>query len=89
MAIEHLIPAPAPNDMMPLPTVFDLLRKTRHPASESTIRRWIDQAEARGEPMFTERRRFLGRRRSYLYVSYSDILMAHRDWVLAKGVDEP
>ncbi|MFJ1782469.1 hypothetical protein ACIOKA_37820 [Streptomyces anulatus] len=89
MAIEHLIPAPMPNDLVSLPAVFDLLRKTGHPASESTIRRWIDQAEARGEAMYTERRRFVGRRRYYVYVSYSDILMAHRDWVQAKGADEP
>ncbi|MDX5526125.1 hypothetical protein PV677_36255 [Streptomyces sp. DE06-01C] len=90
MAIEHLIPAPAPapNDLMPLSAVIDLLRKTGHPASESTIRRWIDQAEARGEPMYTERRRFVtGGRRAY--VSYSDILMAHRDWVRAKDGNEP
>ncbi|MCX4606889.1 hypothetical protein OG402_41410 [Streptomyces anulatus] len=89
MAIEHFVPHPAPNDLMPLHTVFDLLRKTGHPASESTIRRWIDQAEARGEAMYTERRRFLGYRRYYVYVSYSDILMAHRDWVLAKDANEP
>lgn len=89
MAIEHLIPAPAPNDLMPLTDVYNLLRRTGHPASESTIRRWIERAEARGEAMHTERRRFLGYRRYYVYVSYSDILMAHRDWVQAKGADEP
>ncbi|MDX3343463.1 MULTISPECIES: hypothetical protein [Streptomyces] len=88
MAIEHFVPHPAPNDLLPLSAVFDLLRQTGHPASESTIRRWIDQAEARGEAMYTERRRFVtgGRR---VYVSYSDILMAHRDWVLAKDANEP
>lgn len=89
MAIEHLIPAPAPNDLMSLPMVYDLLRQTGHPASKQTICRWIERAEARGEAMYTERRRFAGYRRSYVYVSYSDILMAHRDWVEAKGADEP
>lgn len=80
MAIEHFVPHPAPNDLMPLPAIYDLLQDTGHPASESTIRRWIAQAEARGEAMYVERRlSFAGRRRDL--VSVSDILMAHRDWV--------
>lgn len=80
MAVESFIPHPAPNDLMPVPAIYDLLRDTGHPASESTIRRWIAQAEARGEPMYVERRlSFAGRRRDL--VSVSDMLMAHRDWV--------
>ncbi|MFD7855227.1 hypothetical protein ACFV6B_13205 [Streptomyces microflavus] len=83
MAIEHLIPAPAPNDLMPLQAICDLLAQTGHPASVSTIRRWIAD-----EDLPTIRRRSSkGWRRDY--VSYSDILMAHRDWVQAKGVNEP
>ncbi|MFF8250114.1 hypothetical protein [Streptomyces griseus] len=89
MAIEHLIPAPAPNDLMSLPMVYEFLRQTGHPASRETIRRWIKRADARGEAMHTERRRFPGYRRYYVYVSLSDILMAHRDWMQTKGADEP
>ncbi|MFE9461634.1 hypothetical protein ACIG0A_32985 [Streptomyces californicus] len=83
MAIEHLIPAPAPNDLMPLQDIAELLGQTGHPASVSTIRRWIA-----AEDLPTVRRRSAGGWRRD-YVSYSDILMAHRDWVLARGFDEP
>lgn len=83
MAIEHLVPAPAPNDLMPLQAICDLLAQTGHPASVSTIRRWIATHGIR-----TVRRRSSGGWRRD-YVPYSDILMAHRDWVLAKGVNEP
>lgn len=83
MAIEHLVPAPAPNDLMPLQAICDLLAQTGHPASVSTIRRWITT-----ESLPTVRRRSTGGWRRD-YVSYSDILMAHRDWVRAKGHDEP
>ncbi|MFH8483655.1 hypothetical protein [Streptomyces sp. NPDC018055] len=83
MAIENLIPAPAPNDLMPLQAVCDLLAQTGHPASVSTIRRWIAD-----EDLPTVRRRSAGGWRRD-EVSYSDILMAHRDWVEAKAVNEP
>ncbi|MFC8339336.1 hypothetical protein ACFUJX_20310 [Streptomyces rubiginosohelvolus] len=85
MAIEHLIPAPAPapNDLMPLQDIAELLGQTGHPASVSTIRRWIAD-----EDLPTVRRRTAGGRRKD-YASMSDILLAHRDWVYAKGFDEP
>ncbi|MFD8469033.1 hypothetical protein ACFV10_28495 [Streptomyces cyaneofuscatus] len=78
MAIEHLVPLPAPNDLMPLQVISDFLKETGHPASVSTIRRWIA-----AEDLPTVRRRSAGGWRRD-YVSYSDILMAHRDWVAAK-----
>lgn len=83
MAISHLIPAPATNDLMPLQDIADLLGQTGHPASVSTIRRWIA-----AEDLPTVRKRSAGGWRKD-YVSYSDILLAHRDWVEAKRADEP
>ncbi|MFD4795931.1 MerR family transcriptional regulator [Streptomyces anulatus] len=83
MAIEHLVPHPAPNDYLPLQEISDLLGQTGHPASVSTIRRWIA-----AEDLPTVRRRSPGGWRRD-YVSYSDILMAHRDWVCAKAATEP
>ncbi|MEU1327165.1 hypothetical protein [Streptomyces microflavus] len=83
MAIESIVPHPVPNDLMPLQTISDRLRCTGHPASVSTIRRWMEEAEARNEAMYTVRRRSArGWRRDY--VSFSDILLVHRDWVANK-----
>ncbi|WP_228994342.1 hypothetical protein [Streptomyces sp. DH8] len=83
MAIESFIPHPAPNDLMPLQAISDLLGRTGHPASVSTIRRWIA-----AEDLPTVRRRSAGGWRRD-YVSYSDVLPVHRDWVLARDANEP
>lgn len=77
MAITSFTPYPVPTDLMPLAAIRDQLELTGHPVSISTIRRWIE-----AEGLYTVRRRSRqGWRRDY--VSYSDILLAHRDWVSA------
>ncbi|MFB7313030.1 hypothetical protein [Streptomyces sp. NPDC056192] len=72
MATQTIAPytVAAARDMMSLEDISDQLRATGHPASVSTIRRWI----ARGD-LHVERRR----RKDY--VSYTDILMAHQEAV--------
>ena len=71
MAIEPLLHYPAAtSDLMPLQACSDLLAPTGHPASVSTLRRWI---KAHG--LHVERFDRTD------YVSYSDVLEAHRDEV--------
>lgn len=73
MAIETIVPYPVASDMMSLAEISDQLKLTGHPVSVSTIRRWIDR-----DGYYTERRRCpQGWRKDY--VSYSDILMAHKE----------
>lgn len=72
MAIQTITPYSTPSDLLPLREIYDLLKETGHPASVRVIRTWIraaglDTVRARG----------------VIYVSYSDILLAHRDAVLA------
>ncbi|WP_030186556.1 hypothetical protein [Streptomyces capuensis] len=75
MAIEPLFQYPAAtSDMTSLQACSDLLRPTGHPASVSTLRRWI-----RAHGLRTERFDRTD------YVSYSDILEVHRDEVLKRG----
>lgn len=79
MAIATLAPHSVPTDLMPLQEIHDLLRETGHPVSVSTLRRWA----AAGD-FHTERRRSRqGWRRDY--VSFSDMLMAHREWVAGQA----
>ncbi|MET8746339.1 hypothetical protein [Streptomyces sp. NPDC004728] len=70
MAIQTIVPYTVASDMMTLEEISDQLKATGHPASVSTIRRWIER-----DDLYTERRH----RRDY--VSYSDILMAHQEAV--------
>ncbi|MFE7111718.1 hypothetical protein ACFU98_29845 [Streptomyces sp. NPDC057575] len=74
MAIQTIVPYTVASDMMTLEEISDQLKATGHPASVSTIRRWIDR-----EGLHTERRC----RRDY--VSYSDILMAHQEAVARRS----
>ncbi len=72
MAIEHFVPYSPPSDLMPLHEIYSLLAQTGHTAPKRTIQRWI-----RDEQLNTVKRR------GWIHVSYSDILLAHRDAVLA------
>jgi uncharacterized protein YjcR len=73
VAIETIVPYPVASDMMSLAEISDQLKLTGHPVSVSTIRRWIDR-----DGYYTERRRSpQGWRKDF--VSYSDILMAHKE----------
>lgn len=75
MAIESLVPFTPPNDLMPLRDIHDLLRQTGHVPTLRDMKNWIrkdglDTVRYRGVP----------------HVSYSDILLAHRDAVLAGDI---
>lgn len=74
MAIEHLVPLTTPEpvagDLMPLQVCSDLLKRTGHPASVTTLWRWIQLHEIH-----------VVRRGGKCFVSFSDILEAHRDEV--------
>ncbi|MDK0525051.1 hypothetical protein [Streptomyces sp. ML-6] len=74
MAIQSIVPYTVAGDMMTLEEISTQLKTTGHPASVSTIRRWIERDGLR-----TERYR----RRDY--VSYSDILLAHQEAVARRG----
>lgn len=73
MAIEHLAsvtPHPVASDLTSLQACSDLLKQSGHPASVTTLRRWIE-----------EHRIDTVRRGRADYVSFSDILEVHRDEV--------
>ncbi|MGW1814191.1 hypothetical protein ACWCQM_11595 [Streptomyces sp. NPDC002125] len=75
MAIEPLVPYSPPSDLMPLREIHDLLQRTGHAASLRDIKNWIrkdelDTVRYRGVP----------------HVSWSDILLAHREAVLAGDI---
>ncbi|THA22731.1 hypothetical protein E6R18_32820 [Streptomyces sp. A1277] len=72
MAIQTITPYSTPSDLLPLREIYDLLKETGHPVSNRDLKAWIrkdglDVVRYRGVP----------------HVSYSDILLAHRDAVLA------
>ncbi|MGW2844417.1 helix-turn-helix domain-containing protein [Streptomyces sp. NPDC001274] len=74
MAVSTLISrARAAGDLMTLQEVCALLGETGHPYSESTVRRWIKRD---GLSVGT-----VGRT---VYVSFSDILLAHQEAVAAQ-----
>lgn len=73
MAIEHLAsvtPHPPVSDLTSIQACSDLLRRTGHPASVTTLWRWIHKHEIG-----------VVYRGGKAYVSYSDILETHRDEV--------
>ncbi|MEV3996662.1 hypothetical protein AB0K62_13430 [Streptomyces halstedii] len=72
MAIDPLIPYSPAGDLMPLREIYDLLKSTGHPATLRDIKTWI-----RKDDLLTVKRC------GWIHVSYSDILLAHRDAVLA------
>ncbi|MFG3244162.1 MULTISPECIES: hypothetical protein [unclassified Streptomyces] len=75
MAIQTVVvPYAVASDMMTLEEISEQLKLTGHPASVSTIRRWIER-----DDLYTERHC----RRDY--VSYSDILMAHQEAVTRRN----
>ena len=75
MAIEPLVPYSQPSDLMPLREIYDLLKRTGHVASLRDIKNWIRKDEL-------DTIRYRGN----VHVSYSDILLAHRDAVLAGDI---
>lgn len=72
MAITHLVPADS--DLVTLQEGSELLYDTGHPASVSTIKRWI-----RRYGLTTER---IGRAD---HVSFTDLLEVHRDEIARRA----
>lgn len=70
MAIDLIVPYSVASDMMSLQDIRDQLAETGHPVTLDDISGWIE-----ADGLYTERYR----RRTY--VSYSDILMAHQEYV--------
>ncbi|MET7713743.1 hypothetical protein [Streptomyces sp. NPDC005407] len=70
MAIESFAPHAVDSDMLPLRTISAKLAETGHPASVTTLKRWIK-----------DRGLHTGRDGRETCVSYSDILAVHRDMV--------
>lgn len=75
MAIEPLVPYNPPRDLMPLREIHGLLKRTGHVPTLREIKNWI-----RKDELDTIRYR------GTVHVSYSDILLAHRDAVLAGDI---
>jgi len=74
VAVQTLMPYPVPADMMQIEDVRDQLNQTPFPVSLDRIREWIVDQD-----LYTER----SRRR--VFVSYSDILMAHQEYVSSQN----
>lgn len=73
--MESLAPFTPPRDLMPLREIYDLLKRTGHTASLRDIKTWIKK-----DGLETVRYQNIP------HVSYSDILLAHRDAVLAGDI---
>ncbi|WP_399559192.1 hypothetical protein OH809_45305 (plasmid) [Streptomyces sp. NBC_00873] len=74
MAIQTIVPYSVASDMTELDDIRDQLKDTGHPVATTDIERWI-----REQDLYTEKYRHR------VYVSYSDILMAHKDWIADKA----
>ena len=74
MAIQPLMPYPVPADMMQIEDVRDQLNQTGHPVPLSRIREWIAEQDL-----------YVEKFRRRVFVSYSDILMAHQEYVTSKN----
>lgn len=70
MAIQTITPYPVASDMTELEEIREQLKDTGYPVSLDTIKAWIQDQD-----LYTERYR------RKTYVSYSDILLAHREAV--------
>ncbi|MEU6925499.1 hypothetical protein [Streptomyces sp. NPDC046631] len=73
MATQTINPYPVASDMTVLEDIRDQLKDTGHPVTTDLIKRWI-----REQDLYVERYR------NRVYVSYSDILMAHQEYVARK-----
>ncbi|WP_329203824.1 hypothetical protein [Streptomyces sp. NBC_01435] len=73
MATQTINPYPVASDMMTLDDIRDQLKDTGHPVTTDLIKRWIQEQDL-----------YIERYRRDVYVSYSDILMAHQEYVARK-----
>jgi hypothetical protein len=70
VAISTIQPYPLDRDLVTYKEARRLFAQTPYPVSETTLRRWVKELEL-------EAVKFAG----VVYVSYSDLLVAHREWV--------
>ncbi|MFF2411818.1 hypothetical protein [Streptomyces sp. NPDC058092] len=70
MAIPTVVPYTVASDMLSIKEIRDQLKATGHPVTADDIERWI-----REQDLYVEKYR------RDVYVSYSDILMAHQEHV--------
>ncbi|MFJ1827400.1 hypothetical protein [Streptomyces sp. NPDC088178] len=73
MAIQTVVPYTVASDMLSIEEIKDQLKDTGHPVTTDDIKRWI-----REQDLYTEKYR------RDVYVSYSDILMAHQEHVASR-----
>jgi hypothetical protein len=71
-SVPVIVPYTVASDLMLIDEIVELLRQTGHPASKTAINRWIARD---GLPV--EMRRC--KDRMMAWVSFSDILLAHKD----------
>ncbi|MFF8840549.1 hypothetical protein [Streptomyces sp. NPDC015130] len=70
MAISTIQPYTRSSDLVTYKEATKLFAQTGHPVSETTIRRWVKERKLDAPTVF-----------GIVYVSYSDLLVAHGDWV--------
>ncbi|MGW6569719.1 hypothetical protein [Streptomyces sp. NPDC054975] len=70
MAVSTIQPYPLDQDLVTYKEARKLFAETDHEVSESTMRRWV-----------RDKRLSVARYDGVVYVSYSDLLVAHGDWV--------
>ncbi|MEU0837154.1 hypothetical protein [Streptomyces sp. NPDC005969] len=71
MAMDSIVPYSVASDMLTLKEIRDQLKPTGYPVTTGDIERWI-----REQDLYVEKYR------GDVYVSYSDILMAHKEFIL-------
>ena len=74
MAIQPIVPYPVASDMLSIQEIRDQLKDTGYPVTTGDIERWIKEQDL-----------YVEKYRRKVYASYSDILMAHKEFVLDAG----
>ncbi|MFB7592399.1 hypothetical protein [Streptomyces sp. NPDC056169] len=70
MAISTIQPYPLDSDLVTYKEARQLFAETGHDVSETTMRRWVK-----------ERKLITDKACGVVHVSYSDLLVAHGEWV--------
>ncbi|MFB7867415.1 hypothetical protein [Streptomyces sp. NPDC056069] len=70
MAIHTTEPVPVTRDLVTYSEAKSLFRQTGHGVSESTMRRWVGRGGIATATVSGK-----------VYLSFSDLLVAHGDWV--------
>jgi hypothetical protein len=73
VAIQTIVPYSVASDMTKLDDIRDQLKNTGHPVTTDDIKRWIQ-----------EQGFYVEKYRGKVYASYSDILMAHQEFVTSR-----